>query len=100
MRDGAGQLDAEIAASAWLTVSIEAELLFDTPADRMWESAIRKLGANPGTLQTGQGVHYAASKFVNLQSSLRVRPPYVNTYPDRNRVCRERHGSPREFDAG
>ena len=54
---GPGQLDAEIAASAWLTVSIEAELLFDTPADRMWESAIRKLGANPGTLQTGQGVH-------------------------------------------
>jgi putative transcriptional regulator len=54
---GPGQLDAELAASAWLSMDVAVDLLFDTPADEMWETAIRRLGANPGTLQTGQGVH-------------------------------------------
>jgi putative transcriptional regulator len=54
---GPGQLDAEMAASAWLSMDVAVDLLFDTPADEMWETAIRRLGASPGTLQTGQGVH-------------------------------------------
>ncbi len=54
---GPGQLDAELAASAWLTVDVDANLLFDTPPTEMWEVAIRRLGADPGTLQMGQGVH-------------------------------------------
>jgi putative transcriptional regulator len=54
---GPGQLDAELAASAWLSMDVELDLLFDTPAADMWAAAIRRLGANPGTLQTGQGVH-------------------------------------------
>jgi putative transcriptional regulator len=54
---GPGQLDAEIAASAWLSMDVQLDVLFDTPADQMWDTAIRRLGANPGTLQTGQGVH-------------------------------------------
>lgn len=54
---GPGQLDAELAASAWLTVDVDANLLFDTPATEMWEAAIRRLGADPGALQMGQGVH-------------------------------------------
>ena len=66
---GPGQLDAEIAASAWLTVSIEAELLFDTPAEQMWESAIRKLGADPGTLQTGR----ASTEIRNAEFGIRNR---------------------------
>ena len=33
------------------------DLIFDTPAEDMWERAIRRLGATPGGLQTGQGVH-------------------------------------------
>ena len=52
-----GQLDAEMAASSWLTLDIELDIVFDTPADGMWEAAIRRLGADPGLLQTGQGVH-------------------------------------------
>jgi putative transcriptional regulator len=54
---GPGQLDTEIAASAWLTMDVQPDLVFDTPADDMWEAAIRRLGATPGGLQTGQGVH-------------------------------------------
>jgi putative transcriptional regulator len=54
---GPGQLDAELAASAWLSMSIETEIVFETPAVDMWNAAIRRLGATPGGLQTGQGVH-------------------------------------------
>jgi putative transcriptional regulator len=54
---GPGQLDAEIAASAWLSMSVALDLVFDTPADEMWNAAIRRLGATPERLQTGQGVH-------------------------------------------
>jgi putative transcriptional regulator len=54
---GPGQLDAELAASAWLSVDVFPDLIFDTPAEDMWERAIRRLGATPGGLQTGQGVH-------------------------------------------
>jgi putative transcriptional regulator len=54
---GPGQLDDEMAASAWLTVDVDPVLIFDTPADEMWDQAIRRLGTEPGNLQVGQGVH-------------------------------------------
>ena len=54
---GPGQLDEEVAASAWLTADIVLDLVFKTPADEMWEAAIRRLGAEPGSLQLGSGVH-------------------------------------------
>lgn len=54
---GPGQLDEEVAASAWLTADIALEVVFKTPADKMWEQAIRLLGAEPGSLQLGSGVH-------------------------------------------
>jgi putative transcriptional regulator len=54
---GAGQLDAELAASAWLTAAVDLDLVFETPADLMWEAAIRRLGADPALLQMGHGVH-------------------------------------------
>ncbi len=54
---GPGQLDEEVAASAWLTSDVALDLVFQTPADDMWEQAIRRLGANPGSLQLGSGVH-------------------------------------------
>jgi putative transcriptional regulator len=54
---GPGQLDEELASSAWLTADIDPQLVFDTPADDMWEAAIRRLGAEPGFLQMGHGVH-------------------------------------------
>lgn len=54
---GPGQLDEELSASAWLTVDVDPELIFDTPADEMWDRAIRRLGVAPGNLQAGAGVH-------------------------------------------
>lgn len=54
---GAGQLDVELAESAWLMAPVQPDLIFETPADRMWETAIRRLGAEPSMLQGSSGVH-------------------------------------------
>ncbi|HAK56423.1 MAG: YqgE/AlgH family protein [Vicinamibacterales bacterium] len=54
---GPGQLDAEIAASSWLTTDVDLDLVFRTEPDRMWEIAIRRLGADPSALQMSHGVH-------------------------------------------
>src|SRR6185436_5522366 len=48
---GPGQLEAELHASAWLMSDVDRDLLFNTPAERMWEEAIRRLGADPASLQ-------------------------------------------------
>ena len=54
---GPGQLEAELDASAWLMSDVDRDLIFNTPAERMWEAAIRRLGADPATLQMSRGVH-------------------------------------------
>jgi putative transcriptional regulator len=54
---GPGQLDFELAQSAWLMGDVQLDLVFDTEADAMWETAIRRLGADPSTLQISRGVH-------------------------------------------
>jgi putative transcriptional regulator len=54
---GGGQLEAEMAASAWLTVEASKQLIFHTPPEDMWEAAIRSLGVDPYALQLGTGVH-------------------------------------------
>jgi putative transcriptional regulator len=52
-----GQLDEELAASAWLMAPVDVDLVFDTPPEAMWETTIRRLGADPSALQTSSGVH-------------------------------------------
>ncbi len=47
---GAGQLESEIAANAWLTVTAVPEILFDTPADEKYSAALRLLGVDSGQL--------------------------------------------------
>lgn len=54
---GPGQLDEELAQSAWLMADIDLDIVFDVPAAAMWETAIRRLGADPSTLTMGHGVH-------------------------------------------
>jgi putative transcriptional regulator len=54
---GPGQLDEELAQSAWLMGDVELDLVFDIEPPRMWETAIRRLGADPSALQTSHGVH-------------------------------------------
>lgn len=53
----AGQLDAELSASAWLIADVQLDLIFDVQAAQMWETAIRRLGADPTMLQMSSGVH-------------------------------------------
>ncbi|PYQ82268.1 MAG: hypothetical protein DMG01_01415 [Acidobacteria bacterium] len=36
---------------------VDHDLIFNTPPDRMWETAIRRLGADPSALQMSRGVH-------------------------------------------
>lgn len=52
-----GQLDAELAESAWLVMPVELDLIFEIPPAAAWEMAIRRLGADPSLLQAGHGVH-------------------------------------------
>lgn len=54
---GAGQLEEELKASAWLLSDVDADLLFNTPAEQLWTATIRRLGADPSTLQMSRGVH-------------------------------------------
>lgn len=54
---GPGQLDQEIAASAWLTMPVDPALIFNVPPDQMWDAAIRRFGTDPAAFQTSGGVH-------------------------------------------
>jgi putative transcriptional regulator len=54
---GPGQLDSELAQSAWLIMPVELDLIFEIPSTSAWEMAIRRLGADPHFLQMGHGIH-------------------------------------------
>jgi putative transcriptional regulator len=50
---GPGQLDAEIAQGAWIPVDFDQRIVFDTPFDERWASALRLLGIDPARLSMG-----------------------------------------------
>lgn len=52
---GPGQLDAELAASAWLLAPIDSRLVFEADPEAMWEQAIRGLGVDPMALTPAPG---------------------------------------------
>ena len=54
---GPGQLEDEIAASSWLTMDVDPSFIFSTPPERLWETALRRLGTDPSQLQMSSGVH-------------------------------------------
>lgn len=41
---GAGQLESEMKAGAWVAAPLEADLVFETDCQLMWASALRRLG--------------------------------------------------------
>jgi putative transcriptional regulator len=47
---GPGQLDAEIAQGSWIPVDFDDQIVFDTPFDARWSSALRILGIDPARL--------------------------------------------------
>jgi putative transcriptional regulator len=47
---GPAQLDAEIAQGAWIPVDLDEKIIFDTPYDERWASALHTLGIDPARL--------------------------------------------------
>ena len=54
---GPGQLAAEMARGAWLHTDATPHLVFETPPDEIWDTAMRSLGINPRDLFVGGGVN-------------------------------------------
>jgi len=52
-----GQLAAEMARGAWLHTEVTPQLVFETPPELIWDTAMRSLGINPRDLFTGGGVN-------------------------------------------
>jgi putative transcriptional regulator len=53
---GPGQLDAELAAGAWLPVGLDVEIVFDPEVDHKWERAYARLGLSlVGSMMRGGG---------------------------------------------
>lgn len=46
----AGQLESELANNGWLTVSADAAVIFDTPAEQRYNRALGLLGVTPAAL--------------------------------------------------
>lgn len=51
----AGQLEAEIADNAWLTVPADSQLLFHTPCEMRWAAAAKQLGIDLDLIPSGAG---------------------------------------------
>lgn len=51
----AGQLEAELAQNAWLTVPCDERILFDTPFEERWQAAGRLLGVDVSTISQQAG---------------------------------------------
>ncbi len=54
---GPGQLAQEMARGAWLHTDATPTLVFETPPDLIWDTAMSSLGINPRNLATGRGVN-------------------------------------------
>ena len=51
----AGQLESEMAGNAWLNVKATREILFSTPFEKRYDSALAQLGIDPLMLSGGAG---------------------------------------------
>ena len=47
---GPGQLDREVQDNVWLNVPANYELVFNTPAEEMWDNAFASIGITPGMI--------------------------------------------------
>jgi len=54
---GAGQLDVELAQGSWLMAPVQPDVIFELGTDAMWETVIRRMGAEPSMLHGSSGVH-------------------------------------------
>ncbi len=49
------QLEREIAAGAWVPMPPHGDLVFDVALDKRWETAVRRIGLEPGGFLVGGG---------------------------------------------
>lgn len=49
------QAEKEISAGAWVPMPVERDLVFDVPLEKRWETAVRRLGLDPGEFLVGGG---------------------------------------------
>jgi putative transcriptional regulator len=49
------QAENEIAAGAWVPMPLASDLVFDVPVEKRWETAVRRLGLDPGEFLVGSG---------------------------------------------
>jgi putative transcriptional regulator len=54
---GAGQLAEEMARGSWLHADLSMDLVFGTPPDEMWETALRSVGIDPENIVHGAGIN-------------------------------------------
>ncbi|GIX21962.1 MAG: UPF0301 protein [Gammaproteobacteria bacterium] len=52
---GAGQLEQELAANAWLTHPADPDMIFTTPPEALWNAAARAIGIDPDRLSSEAG---------------------------------------------
>jgi len=52
---GPDQLEGELARNDWLTCDADSALVFDTPAERKWETALSRLGVSALMLSSDGG---------------------------------------------
>lgn len=49
------QVEKEIAAGAWVPMPVAADLVLEVPLEKRWETAVRRLGLDPGEFLVGGG---------------------------------------------
>jgi len=49
------QAENEIAAGAWVPMPLSSDLVFEVPLDKRWQTAVRRLGLDPGEFLVGGG---------------------------------------------
>jgi putative transcriptional regulator len=49
------QAEKEVASGAWVPMPVKGDLLFDVPLEKRWETAVRRLGLDPGEFLVGGG---------------------------------------------
>jgi len=53
----AGQLEDELRHDAWILAPADPVLVFDTPAEHIWEAAFHSLGVDPSAIVQSRGLH-------------------------------------------
>jgi putative transcriptional regulator len=51
------QLAQEMAEGSWLHADIDADILFHSPAEEMWEACLKNTGIDPEAIVQSRGVH-------------------------------------------